>query len=83
MNAAELTRYITSTWDTDCTIAQYAQEMELNEALKRIYALGSWRGVPPKFSPDTPEARERVRRALLVSEGKRAGREFMRRHAQA
>lgn len=37
MNAAELTRYITNTWDTDCTIAQYLEAREINAVLEQVW----------------------------------------------
>lgn len=79
LTAAEVQQYVTEMHDTDCTLAQYLAEMELNEVLEKIYAAGKWRGPPPVISPDTPETREWVRRAYVQAESKRAGAEFMRR----
>lgn len=80
MSPAEVFRYVVNTWDTDCTLAQWRAEMELNEALSQVYAVGKWRGGPPVVWPDTPEIRAQIRQAVLIHEGRKAGREFMRRH---
>jgi hypothetical protein len=79
MTAAEIQRYVVNTHDSDCTIAQYLEEMQLNEALKTIHAAGKWRGPPPVIWPDTPKTREWIRQAYVQGESKRAGADFMRR----
>jgi hypothetical protein len=81
MMAAEIQRYVADTHDTECTVAQYLEEMQINEALAQVYKAGKWRGPPPAISPDTPETREWIRQAAAQFESKRVGAEFMRRLA--
>lgn len=95
MNAAELTRYITNTRDTDCTIAQYLEAREINAVLEQVWKPYRTSSVGPDYSPFNEESllksidsfykehRQTVEYVWRSAESKRIGAEFMRRQARA
>lgn len=95
MNAAELTRYITNTRDTDCTIAQYLEAREINAVLEQVWKPYRTSSVGPDYSPFNEESlnktingffkehRRTVEYVWRSAESKRIGAEFMRRQARA
>ena len=94
MNAAELTKYVTETWDTGCTVAQYLEAREINGVLGQIWKPYRTGTVSPDYSPFNDEAllktingffrehRRTVEYVWTSAESKRIGAEFMRRHAR-